>query len=195
MGIRWCQKAGVSIKRIQISSQWEWNQYEQDTDLYATEHQHYIDERSLYRERSQSVEYQKVNPNVHHSCVVDREKPDSKFDKSLACQESEESNEDKNRKSENFEKIQSLLQTIGLNLDTAEVSKLADRTQERLYGKTKKLIVCLLTPLNKKESDQWAKLSKEVVVVGQIHQTLKSSDLFPQLSSQIVRFTWVIRTL
>ncbi len=116
----------------------QWNQYEQDTDLYATEHQHYTDERSLYRELSQSVEYQKVNPNVHHSCVVDRENPDSKFDKSLACQESEESNEDKNRKSENFEKIQSLLQTIGLNLDTAEVSKLADRTQERLYGKTKK---------------------------------------------------------
>lgn len=132
----------------------QWNQYEQDTDLYATEHQHYTDERSLYRERSQSVEYQKVNPNVQHSCVVDREMPDSKFGKSLACQESEESNEDKKRKSENFEKIQSLLQTIGLNLDTAEVSKLADRTQERLYGKTKKLIVRLLTPLNKKESDQ-----------------------------------------
>ncbi|KAJ8418330.1 hypothetical protein AAFF_G00140390 [Aldrovandia affinis] len=31
-------------------------------------------------------------------------------------------------------KIQSLLQTIGLELDTAEVSKLADRTRERLYG-------------------------------------------------------------
>lgn len=116
----------------------QWNPYEQDTDLYATEHKHYTDERSLYRERSQSVEYQKVNPNVQQSYVVDREMPDGKFDKSLARQESEESNEDKNRKSENFEKIQSLLQTIGLNLDTAEVSKLADRTQERLYGKTKK---------------------------------------------------------
>uniref|UniRef100_A0A671L8H1 Si:dkeyp-121d4.3 n=1 Tax=Sinocyclocheilus anshuiensis TaxID=1608454 RepID=A0A671L8H1_9TELE len=116
----------------------QWNQYEQDTDLYATEHKHYTDERSVYRERSQSVEYQKVSPNVQHSYVEDREMPDSKFDKSLARQESEESSEDKNRKSENFEKIQSLLQTIGLHLDTAEVSKLADRTQERLYGKTKK---------------------------------------------------------
>ncbi|XP_058651384.1 uncharacterized protein si:dkeyp-121d4.3 isoform X2 [Onychostoma macrolepis] len=116
----------------------QWNQYEQDTDLYATEHKHYTDERSLYRERSQSVEYQKVDPNVQHSYVVDRELPDSTFDKSLARQESEESNEEKNRKSENFEKIQNLLQTIGLHLDTAEVSKLADRTQERLYGKTKK---------------------------------------------------------
>lgn len=116
----------------------QWNQYEQDNDLYATEHKHYTDEHSLYRECSQSVEYQKVNPNVQHSYVVDREIPDSKFDKSLTRQESEESNEDENRKSENFEKIQSLLQTIGLHLDTAEVSKLADRTQERLYGKTKK---------------------------------------------------------
>uniref|UniRef100_A0A672NFV4 Uncharacterized LOC107564218 n=1 Tax=Sinocyclocheilus grahami TaxID=75366 RepID=A0A672NFV4_SINGR len=116
----------------------QWNQYEQDTDLYATEHKHYTDERSVYRERSPSVEYQNVSPNVQHSYIEDREMPDSKFDKSLVRQESEESSEDKNRKSENFEKIQSLLQTIGLHLDTAEVSKLADRTQERLYGKTKK---------------------------------------------------------
>ncbi|XP_052428926.1 uncharacterized protein si:dkeyp-121d4.3 [Carassius gibelio] len=116
----------------------QWNQYEQDTDLFATEHKNYTDECSVYRERSQSVEYQEVNPNVQHSYVVDKEMPDSTFDKSLARQESEESIEDKNSKSENFEKIQNLLQTIGLHLDTAEVSKLADRTQERLYGKTKK---------------------------------------------------------
>ncbi len=172
----------------------QWNPYEQDTDLYATEHKHYTDERSLYRERSQSVEYQKVNPNVQQSYVVDREMPDGKFDKSLARQESEESNEDKNRKSENFEKIQSLLQTIGLNLDTAEVSKLADRTQERLYGKTKKPHSTPTHSFEQKGSDQWAKLSKGVVV-GQIPQTLKASHLFPQLSPQIVRFTWVIRTL
>ncbi|XP_048061484.1 uncharacterized protein si:dkeyp-121d4.3 isoform X3 [Megalobrama amblycephala] len=115
----------------------QWNQYEEGTDPYATEHEHYTD-HNLYRERSQSVEYQKVNPNVLLSCVEDREMPDSSFDKSLARQQSEESNEDKDRKSENFEKIQSLLQTIGLQLDTAEVSKLADRTQERLYGKMRK---------------------------------------------------------
>ncbi|KAK2896415.1 hypothetical protein Q8A67_010903 [Cirrhinus molitorella] len=116
----------------------QWNQYEEDAELYATGHEQYTDECSLYRECNQSVEYQKVNPNVQHSYVEDREMPDSKFDKSLARQESEESSEDKDRKSENFEKIQSLLQTIGLHLDTAEVSKLADRTQERLYGKMKK---------------------------------------------------------
>ncbi|XP_016298678.1 uncharacterized protein LOC107655626 [Sinocyclocheilus anshuiensis] len=116
----------------------QWNQYEEETNLCATEHKHYTDDGSLYRERSRSVEYQKDNPNVQHSYVEDREMPDSKFDKSLACQESQESSEDKVRKSENFEKIQSLLQTIGLHLDTAEVSKLADRTQERLYGKMRK---------------------------------------------------------
>ncbi|XP_036403175.1 serine/arginine repetitive matrix protein 2-like [Megalops cyprinoides] len=38
-------------------------------------------------------------------------------------------------KMQHYDKIQSLLQTIGLDLDTAEVSKLTDRTQERLYGK------------------------------------------------------------
>ncbi|XP_048864623.1 uncharacterized protein si:dkeyp-121d4.3 isoform X3 [Brienomyrus brachyistius] len=38
-----------------------------------------------------------------------------------------------------FDKIQNLLQTIGLDLDTSEVSKLADRTRERLYGKKQKL--------------------------------------------------------
>ncbi|XP_028845860.1 uncharacterized protein LOC114796116 [Denticeps clupeoides] len=47
-----------------------------------------------------------------------------------------ESNEyPKEEKSQHFDKLQSLLQTIGLNLDTAEVSQLADRTRERLYGK------------------------------------------------------------
>ncbi|KAI2657555.1 Cold shock domain-containing protein E1 [Labeo rohita] len=116
----------------------QWNPYEEDTELYATGHQRYTDERSLYKERSQSAEYQKVNSSAQHSYVEDREMPDSQFDKSLARQESEESSEDKDRKSENFEKIQSLLQTIGLHLDTAEVSKLADRTQERLYGKMRK---------------------------------------------------------
>ncbi|KAL0177404.1 hypothetical protein M9458_026298, partial [Cirrhinus mrigala] len=116
----------------------QWNQYEEDTELYATGHQRYSDEHSLYKERSQSAEYQKVNSSAQHSYVEDREMPDSQFDKSLARQESEESSEDKDRKSENFEKIQSLLQTIGLHLDTAEVSKLADRTQERLYGKMRK---------------------------------------------------------
>ncbi|XP_073690348.1 uncharacterized protein [Garra rufa] len=112
----------------------QWNQYEENTEVYATGHEHYTNEHSLYREHSQS-KYQKVDPNVQHSYVEDREMPESK---SLAHQESEESSEDKDRKSENFEKIQSLLQTIGLHLDTAEVSKLADRTQERLYGKMRK---------------------------------------------------------
>ncbi|KAG7462581.1 hypothetical protein MATL_G00186270 [Megalops atlanticus] len=42
---------------------------------------------------------------------------------------------DSEDKMQHYDKIQSLLQTIGLELDTAEVSKLTDRTRERLYGK------------------------------------------------------------
>ncbi|XP_051506980.1 uncharacterized protein LOC127413691 isoform X2 [Myxocyprinus asiaticus] len=113
------------------------NHYEGDTDLYVTESKRYADDdNNLYKEHSQSVEYQNVHPNVQHSYVQDSEMPDSKFNKSIAFQQTEESNEDKDKKAEHFEKIQSLLQTVGLHLDTAEVSKLADRTKERLYGKT-----------------------------------------------------------
>ncbi|XP_051504485.1 uncharacterized protein si:dkeyp-121d4.3 isoform X2 [Myxocyprinus asiaticus] len=112
------------------------NQNDEDTDLYATEHKHYGDDNSVCRERSQSVEYQNVHPNVQHTYLEESEMPDSKFDKSIVRQQSEESNEDKDKKTEHFEKIQSLLQTVGLHLDTAEVGKLADRTRERLYGKT-----------------------------------------------------------
>uniref|UniRef100_A0A8C9STL5 Uncharacterized LOC108918048 n=1 Tax=Scleropages formosus TaxID=113540 RepID=A0A8C9STL5_SCLFO len=39
----------------------------------------------------------------------------------------------------NFGKMQTLLKTIGLDLDMAEVSRLADRTEERLYGKKRKI--------------------------------------------------------
>ncbi|XP_035609990.1 uncharacterized protein si:dkeyp-121d4.3 isoform X1 [Oncorhynchus keta] len=47
----------------------------------------------------------------------------------------EETREQESReKTQHFGKIKSLLQAIGLNLETSEVTKLADRTQERLYG-------------------------------------------------------------
>ncbi|XP_026134989.1 uncharacterized protein LOC113113058 isoform X1 [Carassius auratus] len=70
--------------------------------------------------------------------LYDPFKEDEDNDRPMVSENWSESSEDKVRKSENFEKIQSLLQTIGLQLDTAEVSKLADRTQERLYGKMRK---------------------------------------------------------
>ncbi|XP_053476726.1 uncharacterized protein si:dkeyp-121d4.3 isoform X3 [Ictalurus furcatus] len=50
-------------------------------------------------------------------------------------QKSKDANEDVAQKASHYKTIQELLQTIGLNLDTTEVSKLADRTKERLYGK------------------------------------------------------------
>ncbi|KAK3573727.1 hypothetical protein QTP86_032085 [Hemibagrus guttatus] len=48
---------------------------------------------------------------------------------------SEDSHEDADQKASHYKTIQDLLQTIGLNLDTTDISKLADRTNERLYGK------------------------------------------------------------
>lgn len=108
----------------------QWKAYTEDTNLYSAK----PDKPDLYRESSQSAEYRSVSPNVQRSRV--KEMPDSTFDKSVAHQQSEESNEDK--KEDQFEKFQSLLQTIGFHLDTGEVSKLADRTRERLYGKAVK---------------------------------------------------------
>ncbi|KAI7805203.1 uncharacterized protein si:dkeyp-121d4.3 isoform X2 [Triplophysa rosa] len=112
----------------------QWKAYTEDKNRYSPKQEVYADEPDLYRESSQSAEYQSISPNIQHSYV--KEMPDSTFDKSVARQQSEESNEDK--KEDQFEKIQSLLQTIGFHLDTGEVSKLADRTRERLYGKAVK---------------------------------------------------------
>lgn len=53
---------------------------------------------------------------------------------SVQCK-SEDSHEDADQKASHYKTIQDLLQTIGLNLDTTDISKLADRTNERLYGK------------------------------------------------------------
>ncbi|XP_056616050.1 uncharacterized protein si:dkeyp-121d4.3 isoform X3 [Triplophysa dalaica] len=112
----------------------QWKAYTEDKNLYSPKQKAYADKQDLYRERSQSVEYQSISPSVQHSYV--KEMTDSAFEKSVACQQSEENNEDK--KEDQFEKIQSLLQTIGFHLDTGEVSKLTDRTRERLYGKAAK---------------------------------------------------------
>ncbi len=62
MGIRWCQKAGVPIKRIQISSLS--SGIRMNRTLICMQQNTNITQMnaSLYRERSQSVEYQKVNP-------------------------------------------------------------------------------------------------------------------------------------
>ncbi|MCJ8730815.1 hypothetical protein PDJAM_G00188660 [Pangasius djambal] len=67
-----------------------------------------------------------------------RQKPSERYrvegSLSPVHQKSGDANEDV-EKANQYKKIQDLLQTIGLNLDTTEVSKLADRTKERLYGK------------------------------------------------------------
>lgn len=116
-----------------------WSTREADPDWFSerrkpyTEDNLYLAEQNAYGDKpDRSAEYQ----NVQRSYAKDREMPESTFDKSVARQQSEESNEDK--KEDQFEKIQNLLQTIGFHLDTGEVSKLTDRTRERLYGKTVK---------------------------------------------------------
>ncbi|XP_015218553.2 uncharacterized protein [Lepisosteus oculatus] len=53
----------------------------------------------------------------------------------------EEEGEDEDA-AQNYDKIQTLLRTIGLDIGVAEVSKLAMRTQERLYGKKLKSKSC-----------------------------------------------------
>ncbi|MBN3317849.1 CSDE1 protein, partial [Atractosteus spatula] len=53
----------------------------------------------------------------------------------------EEEGEDEDA-AQNYDKIQTLLRTIGLDIGMAEVSKLAIRTQERLYGKKLKSKSC-----------------------------------------------------
>ncbi|KAG9275089.1 zinc finger protein 318 [Astyanax mexicanus] len=90
------------------------NMYSQGQDLYT-------ENREKYEGQKGSETYKVGGSGV--SPVV-QQKP-------------ENTTEDASKKSEHFEKIQNLLQTIGLKLNTSEVSKLADRTRERLYGKAK----------------------------------------------------------
>ncbi|KAM9476623.1 uncharacterized protein Hap1MRO34_009671 [Clarias gariepinus] len=77
----------------------------------------YAEDRKRYKRQSAAESYRiegSLSP-VHHK--------------------SEDAKEDTDQTASQYKKIQDLLQTIGLNLDTTEVSKLADRTNERLYGK------------------------------------------------------------
>ncbi|XP_062851998.1 uncharacterized protein si:dkeyp-121d4.3 isoform X2 [Trichomycterus rosablanca] len=77
-----------------------------------------------YAEESQRYEREKESKRlrVQSSCSPVRQK-------------SEPTSEDVDDKVDQYKKLQDLLQTIGLNLDTTEVNKLTDRTRERLYGK------------------------------------------------------------
>ncbi|CAB1343565.1 unnamed protein product [Coregonus sp. 'balchen'] len=82
-------------------------------------------------------------------------------------------------KTQHFDKIKSLLQAIGLNLDTSEVTKLADRTQERLYG----------TKSSKHSSDSSERETKHSSRRGDRHRsrTTDSSDSKRLLSASLSR--------
>ncbi|XP_072533749.1 uncharacterized protein [Salminus brasiliensis] len=117
---------------------------------FSEEHKPFLerDQYELHRDPySRSAEgYQNLYSQVKDSGTHNRERyegprPSKRFTAesniSPVQQTSGNTSEDVAKKTEHFEKIQNLLQTIGLKLDTSEVSKLADRTRERLYGKVK----------------------------------------------------------
>ncbi|XP_036429656.1 titin homolog [Colossoma macropomum] len=112
-----------------------------ERDRYDQHKNRYSD----FERQSHSVEgYQ--NPYLHtqesradNRERYERQKESERYrvgdSRSPVHQTSENTSEETAKKTEHYEKLQNLLQTIGLKLDTAEVSKLADRTRERLYGK------------------------------------------------------------
>ncbi|KAG9344493.1 hypothetical protein JZ751_011163 [Albula glossodonta] len=83
------------------------------------------EERFLYGERASPGENERDGSRMAAARRLREQSP---------LEETEKNEE----KMQHYDKIQSLLQTIGLDLDTTEVSKLADRTRERLYGKKQK---------------------------------------------------------
>ncbi|XP_061083922.1 uncharacterized protein si:dkeyp-121d4.3 isoform X2 [Conger conger] len=86
------------------------------------------EERFLYGEGTVEGE--------HGSAKVEaKEEVDKRLREPSQTEEEPKPREDK---MSHYDNIQSLLQTIGLDLDISEVSKLTDRTQERLYGKKQK---------------------------------------------------------
>ncbi|TRY95395.1 hypothetical protein DNTS_010962 [Danionella cerebrum] len=86
----------------------QWSQYEINMEQYSKQQKVYIGDRSLSSEHCMS------EPNESLAKEVDEEKDGSA----------------------DGERLQNILKCVGLTLDTMEVNKLADRTQERLYGKT-----------------------------------------------------------
>lgn len=92
----------------------------------------------------QAIAFQGPSLQVHvsypeESLKHDRDKESKRFRVEGSCspvsQKPEHASEDRDDGGAQFKKLHDLLQTIGLSLDTAEVTKLADRTRERLYGK------------------------------------------------------------
>ncbi|XP_076831451.1 uncharacterized protein LOC143476923 isoform X2 [Brachyhypopomus gauderio] len=109
------------------------DQSELHQDRYPFEHQN-----------RPAKEYENPHSHIQDMYAGNRERYDIRNEserykveakRSPVHQKSQDAGERGDKKMEHYEKLQSLLQTIGLKLDTAEVSKLADRTRERLYGK------------------------------------------------------------
>ncbi|XP_068445265.1 micronuclear linker histone polyprotein-like isoform X2 [Clinocottus analis] len=65
----------------------------------------------------------------------DEKKNDRSRFKSPSAGKKEKKEEEKSQVDEQHKQLQNILQTLGMSLDVEEMSNLADRTQERLYGK------------------------------------------------------------
>lgn len=113
---------GSGFSRIvgMAQEQYSGSAYQKETSLNE-------DEKFLYRGKAPASDEEHYKRS---SGSVERLKQDRE-----GKSPTRETREGSKSRPEHFEKIQSLLRTIGLNVDSAEVSKLADRTQKRLYGK------------------------------------------------------------
>lgn len=114
------EEAIPSSSQSRLSEENEGDEYKLSQDHYSNKQyfkDSYAEDTERYRRKKPSERY-RVESNLRP-----------------VHQKSEDVSEDVDEKASQLKKIQALLQTIGLNLDTTEVSKLADRTKERLYGK------------------------------------------------------------
>ncbi|KAK1791462.1 hypothetical protein P4O66_013480, partial [Electrophorus voltai] len=118
----------------------EQKQFLDQSDRYELHRDHYPFEH----QNLPSKKHEKPHSHVRNLYTENRERYERqieseryKVESSLSPlhQKSQDTSECVDKKTEHYEKLQNLLQTIGLSLDTAEVSKLTDRTRERLYGK------------------------------------------------------------
>ncbi|KAK2852898.1 hypothetical protein Q7C36_008099 [Tachysurus vachellii] len=106
----------------------EHEKFLEECDKFKPSQDHYIDEP--YHNDSKYVEdrerYKRQKPS-------DRRRVEGGL--GPVQRTSKDAHKDADQKASHYKIIQDLLQTVGLDLDTTDISNLADRTNERLYGK------------------------------------------------------------
>ncbi|XP_047668405.1 uncharacterized protein si:dkeyp-121d4.3 isoform X3 [Tachysurus fulvidraco] len=106
----------------------EHEKFLEECDQFKQSQDHYIDEP--YHNDSKYVEdrerYKRQKPS-------DRRRVEGGL--GPVQRTSKDAHKDADQRASHYKIIQDLLQTVGLDLDTTDISNLADRTNERLYGK------------------------------------------------------------